>query len=539
MGSLLKKLLTGVTPTMLRSDSPGRPMFVRRRHWLLQETRFLFLTRRGPVEIIVKPSVILGAAFVGVVGLSVISAVTLFVGFKSVEVVRNESISQAVASAPVTMDGGMVVGGMMDGGNMDGGNMDGGDSIAATETPTNNAEENTGENTGNNTGTKLVAPANGAQAILDPAIPGDGPAPVEVANLTTAIPSVPWPPSSAATDNVRMPWSFLDRALLSEGEVQGDTAGDELALADNYAEPEEMVPVPSPLELPAGGEIDPVDAGHGFAVPFAAPDIIDLRDPGNPSAETIFQDDFEVVAMVTPPAASPSATEEREETGLVPFDPETNLPVITEASRQYKLLRSMAREVRGIRRSLSDIGLPEQSLPELGTLDRFVETADFASLAMAVEEHRSMLRKVPLKPPMLYFYISSHYGMRTHPVLKVRKFHHGIDLAGTWQETVHAPAPGTVIFAGRKGSFGKVVQVRHAYGLVTTYAHLAKITVRPGSDVVTGTVVGKMGRTGRVDGAHLHYEIRLGDKSIDPKKFFAIGHRIGVGGELMLAVDDQ
>ena len=100
--------------------------------------------------------------------------------------------------------------------------------------------------------------------------------------------------------------------------------------------------------------------------------------------------------------------------------------------------------------------------------------------------------------------------MRTHPVLKRKRFHHGIDLAGTWQEEVQAPAPGTVIFAGRKGSFGKVVQVRHAYGVVTTYAHLAKITVRRGADVVTGSVVGKMGRTGRGDGAHRHYEIRIG-----------------------------
>jgi murein DD-endopeptidase MepM/ murein hydrolase activator NlpD len=240
--------------------------------------------------------------------------------------------------------------------------------------------------------------------------------------------------------------------------------------------------------------------------------------------------------MTTPPLPT---VPEQNETGLVPFNPDNNLPVVTDASRQYKLLRSMAREVRGIRESLSEIGLPQVNLPELESLDQIVETADFARLAMAVEDHRSLLRKVPLKPPMLYFYISSNYGMRRHPVLKTKRFHHGIDLAGTWQETVHAPAPGTVIYAGRKGSFGKVVQVRHAYGLVTTYAHLAKITVRKGADVVPGTVVGKMGRTGRVDGAHLHYEIRLGDKSIDPKKFFALGHRIGVGGELMLAADGQ
>jgi murein DD-endopeptidase MepM/ murein hydrolase activator NlpD len=280
----------------------------------------------------------------------------------------------------------------------------------------------------------------------------------------------------------------------------------------------------------------PVDDTTADVAEFAGilhiPDIMSFMRPGN----DVTNGDVEIIAMAPPP---PPAAPEQDEAGLVPFNPDNNLPVVTDASRQYKLLRSMAREVRGIRESLSEIGLPQANLPELESLDQFVETADFASLAMAVEDHRSLLRKVPLKPPMLYFYISSNYGMRRHPVLKTNRFHHGIDLAGTWQETVHAPAPGTVIYAGRKGSFGKVVQVRHAYGLVTTYAHLAKITVRKGADVVPGTVVGKMGRTGRVDGAHLHYEIRLGDKSIDPKKFFALGHRIGVGGELMLAADGQ
>ena len=90
---------------MLRSDSPDRPMFVRRRHWLTHETRFLFLTRKGPVEIIVKPGVIIGAAVVGSVGTSVIAATTLFLGFKSVEVVRNESITTAEANMPTILSG--------------------------------------------------------------------------------------------------------------------------------------------------------------------------------------------------------------------------------------------------------------------------------------------------------------------------------------------------------------------------------------------------------------------------------------------------
>ena len=100
MTDLLLKLLRRATPPMLRSDSPDRPMVVRRKHWFLQETRFLFLTRKGPVEITVKPALILGGAFVGLVGTGVTLAATLFVGFKSVEVVTNESITPAEASAP-------------------------------------------------------------------------------------------------------------------------------------------------------------------------------------------------------------------------------------------------------------------------------------------------------------------------------------------------------------------------------------------------------------------------------------------------------
>ena len=85
MTRLLSQILRRFTPPMLRSDSPDRPMVVRRRHWFLQETRFLFLTRKGPVEITVKPALILGAAFTGFVGTGVIAAATLFVGYKSVE----------------------------------------------------------------------------------------------------------------------------------------------------------------------------------------------------------------------------------------------------------------------------------------------------------------------------------------------------------------------------------------------------------------------------------------------------------------------
>ena len=93
--------------------------------------------------------------------------------------------------------------------------------------------------------------------------------------------------------------------------------------------------------------------------------------------------------------------------------------------------------------------------------------------------------------------------MRKHPKTGKRTFHHGIDLAGTWQENVRTTAPGRIVYAGSEGAFGKVVRVQHEFGVVTTYAHLARITVKLGDYVSEGHVVGKMGNTGRSVGAQL------------------------------------
>ena len=140
--------------------------------------------------------------------------------------------------------------------------------------------------------------------------------------------------------------------------------------------------------------------------------------------------------------------------------------------------------------------------------------------------YKNALEFIPLKPPMEHYYVTSKYGNRKHPVTKKWRFHHGIDLAGTWQENIKVSADGVVTFAGYHGSFGKVIRIRHNYGIKTTYGHLAKILVKKGQIVSEGQVVGKMGRTGRVDGAHLHYEISVNGKSKDPAIYFSIGRKL-------------
>ena len=140
--------------------------------------------------------------------------------------------------------------------------------------------------------------------------------------------------------------------------------------------------------------------------------------------------------------------------------------------------------------------------------------------------YKDALQFIPLKPPMEHYYVSSPYGKRKHPVTGKYRMHHGIDLAGTWQENVSVSADGTVVFAGYHGSFGKVIRIKHNYGIMTTYGHLAKINVRSGDLVNEGQVIGKMGKTGRVNGAHLHYEISVNGKSQNPAIFIKIGRSL-------------
>ena len=140
--------------------------------------------------------------------------------------------------------------------------------------------------------------------------------------------------------------------------------------------------------------------------------------------------------------------------------------------------------------------------------------------------YKDALQNIPLKPPMEHYYVSSPYGPRKHPVTGKYRMHHGIDLAGTWQENITVSADGTVVFAGYHGSFGKVIRIKHNYGIITTYGHLAKINVRRGDLVSEGQVIGKMGRTGKVKGAHLHYEISVNGKSQNPATYIKIGRSL-------------
>ena len=113
--------------------------------------------------------------------------------------------------------------------------------------------------------------------------------------------------------------------------------------------------------------------------------------------------------------------------------------------------------------------------------------------------------------------MSSRFGMRRHPILKRTRMHSGLDYAARSGTAIGSTAPGTVIFAGRNGGYGNQVRVQHANGIVTSYSHMSRIDVRRGQSVTQGQRVGAVGSTGLSTGPHLHYEVMVRGRKVDPQ----------------------
>lgn len=116
--------------------------------------------------------------------------------------------------------------------------------------------------------------------------------------------------------------------------------------------------------------------------------------------------------------------------------------------------------------------------------------------------------------------INNEFGFRRNPFGgRAYEFHAGMDIDGERGDTVIAPAGGTVTEAGWKGGYGQMIEIDHGNGLKTRYGHLSKIEVSAGDTLSRGQLIAYVGSTGRSTGPHLHYELRLNDRPINPRRF--------------------
>jgi len=163
-------------------------------------------------------------------------------------------------------------------------------------------------------------------------------------------------------------------------------------------------------------------------------------------------------------------------------------------------------------------------VPERGFAPIF-DTSDHLSFENLVSERlrlemvTKILDSFPVGIPAAKYYLSSKFGPRLDPLKKVWADHPGLDLAGWPGTAIYATAPGKVVHAGWFGPYGKMVEIEHGNGFKTRYGHMRKLRVKKGENVLVGARVGDMGKTGRVTGTHLHYEIWFDGKVRDPAPF--------------------
>lgn len=145
-------------------------------------------------------------------------------------------------------------------------------------------------------------------------------------------------------------------------------------------------------------------------------------------------------------------------------------------------------------------------------------SASLADLSGYLGDQQALLSATPSRSPT-HGYVTSGYGMRVDPFTGLPVFHAGIDFSARLGAKVMATADGIVITSGKKGAFGKVIELEHDTGLVTRYAHLSKLNVKVGDQIRRGQVIGLVGNTGRSTGPHLHYEVRMRGVAQNPQRF--------------------
>lgn len=154
----------------------------------------------------------------------------------------------------------------------------------------------------------------------------------------------------------------------------------------------------------------------------------------------------------------------------------------------------------------------------------YIESKSQDEIVRLAEQKEKLYAAIPAIQPIAnkqLIALSSGFGMRMHPVYKVKKMHTGIDFAATIGTPVYATADGTVSRVDVKSTgYGKMVEINHGFGYSTRYAHLHGFAVKKGESVKRGDLIGYVGNTGLTTAPNLHYEVLINSHQVDPVHYF-------------------
>ncbi len=161
-----------------------------------------------------------------------------------------------------------------------------------------------------------------------------------------------------------------------------------------------------------------------------------------------------------------------------------------------------------------------------GPLERFTQSGEidprFERLGLSLARMSALergLKGIPQVSPANVAAVTSSYGYRRDPFTGAGAMHSGLDFRGPTGTPIYAAAQGTVSFVGYKGGYGKTVEIEHGNGLMTRYAHMSRFNAVVGQRIAAGTTIGAIGSTGRSTGPHLHFEVRINDRAVNPRPF--------------------
>lgn len=174
---------------------------------------------------------------------------------------------------------------------------------------------------------------------------------------------------------------------------------------------------------------------------------------------------------------------------------------------------------------MANADLVVNTTQKMDMLDRqlYIQSQSFDEVVSLCKEHDEMIKCIPAIQPVSNKDLkrtASGYGLRIDPIYKTTKFHEGMDFSASIGTPIYATGNGTVVKAGWQSGYGRIVKINHGYGYETWYAHMNKINVRVGQKVVRGEVIGEVGNTGKSTGPHLHYEVHVKGRVVNPVNYY-------------------